>query len=254
MNKFQRHQEITKLVNKKGTVRISEIMGTFGVTDMTVRRDFIELEEQGVLKKIHGGARSNSAFQYKEVSYREKHTKNPEEKLKIAKLAANLIEEEDTIFLGPSTTVEILAEEIQNTNLTVVTNCLPVFNILSKKKSVTFKVFLLGGEMRQISESFVGEITNTSLENMHFSKMFFSANGIFENDVMTSSLEEGYTQKLAIYNSLEQYLLLDSTKIGKKDFTTFCKLADLTAVVTDSEDADIINQISKYIEVISLEQ
>lgn len=251
MNKFQRHQEITTLVNKKGTVRISEIMETFGVTDMTVRRDLIELEEQGLLKKIHGGARSNSAFQYKEVSHREKHTQNPEEKLKIAKLAANLIEEGDTIFLGPSTTVEIFAEEIKNTNLTVVTNCLPVFNILSKKKSETFKVFLLGGEMRQISESFVGEITNTSLERMHFSKMFFSANGIFENDVMASSIEEAYTQKLAITNSVEQYLLLDSTKIGKKDFTTFSTLDNLTAVVTDSEDVELLNKISKYIEVIS---
>ncbi len=251
MNKFQRHQEITKLVNKKGTVRISEIMETFGVTDMTVRRDLIELEEQGVLKKIHGGARSNSAFQYNEVSHREKHTQNPEEKLKIAKIATKIIEERDTIFLGPSTTVEIFAEEIQNTNLTVVTNCLPVFNILSKKKSETFKVFLLGGEMRQISESFVGEITNNSIEKMHFSKMFFSANGIFENDVMASSMEEAYTQKLAISNSVEQYLLLDSTKIGKKDFTTICHLSDLTAIVTDSEDTDTINQISKYIEVIS---
>ncbi|GAB6746513.1 hypothetical protein BOVMAS12_04210 [Streptococcus uberis] len=52
MNKFQRLEEITKLVNKKGTVRISEIMESFGVTDMTVRRDLIELEEQGLLKKF----------------------------------------------------------------------------------------------------------------------------------------------------------------------------------------------------------
>ncbi|EGR88800.1 FaeA-like protein [Streptococcus dysgalactiae subsp. equisimilis SK1250] len=52
MNKFQRLEEITKLVNKKGTVRVSEIMESFGVTDMTVRRDLIELEEQGLLKKF----------------------------------------------------------------------------------------------------------------------------------------------------------------------------------------------------------
>ncbi len=148
MNKFQRLEEITKLVNKKGTVRISEIMESFGVTDMTVRRDLIELEEQGLLKKIHGGARSNSAFQYREISHKEKHTLNIEEKRHIAKLAANIIEEGDTIFLGPGTTVESFAEEINNQRLSVVTNCLPVFNILLKKKSETFKVFLLGGEMR----------------------------------------------------------------------------------------------------------
>lgn len=250
MNKFQRLEEITKLVNKKGTVRISEIMETFGVTDMTVRRDLAELEEQGLLKKIHGGARSTTVFQYIERTHEEKHTHNVEEKKKISQVAASLIEEGDTIFLGPGTTVEFLAEAIKNTNLTVVTNCLPVFSILSKKKSETFKVFLLGGEMRKVTESFVGEITNTSIEKMYFSKIFFSANGVVENDIMTSSIEEAYTQKLAIGNSVESYLLLDSSKIGKKDFSVVCKLSDLTGVVSDSKDVDKNNQILKYVEIV----
>lgn len=251
MNKFQRLEEIVRLVNKKGTVRISEIMETFGVTDMTVRRDLIELEDQGLLKKIHGGARSNSAFQYREISHEEKHTHHMEEKRQIAKLAADLIEEGDTIFLGPGTTVESFAEEINNLSLSVVTNCLPVFNILLNKKSETFKVFLLGGEMRRVTESFVGELTNTSLEKMHFSKIFFSANGIRGNDVMTSTVEEAYTQRLALSRSVEQYLLLDSSKIGKEDFSVFCQLSDLTAVITDRNDDEKNTQLSRWIEVIS---
>lgn len=85
MNKRERLEEITRLVNKKGTVRISEIVELLNVTDMTVRRDFIELEEQGVLTKIHGGARSNKAFQYREYSHSEKHIQNKEAKQEIAK-------------------------------------------------------------------------------------------------------------------------------------------------------------------------
>lgn len=251
MNKVQRLEAIVKLVNKKGTVRISEIMAIFGVTDMTVRRDLIELEEQGLLKKIHGGARSLSAFQYREISHKEKHTLHMEEKQQIARLATDIIEEGDTIFLGPGTTVECLAEEIDQARLSIVTNCLPVFNILLKKKSEFFKVFLLGGEMRQVTESFVGEITNTSLEKMHFSKMFFSANGNRDNDVMTSTVEEGYTQKLALSRSVERYLLLDSSKIGKEDFSVFCHLSQLTAVITDKNDKDKIAHLSKWVEMIS---
>ncbi|MGT2755161.1 DeoR/GlpR family DNA-binding transcription regulator [Streptococcus ovis] len=251
MNKFQRLEEITKLVNKKGTVRISEIMESFGVTDMTVRRDLLELEKQGLLKKIHGGARSNSAFQYREIPHEEKHTHHMQEKQQIAKLAASLIEEGDTLFLGPGTTVESFAEEITNLSLSVVTNCLPVFNILLNKKSETFKVFLLGGEMRRVTESFVGEITNTSLEKMHFSKMFFSANGIRGNDVMTSTVEEAYTQRLGLSRSVEKYLLLDSSKIGKEDFSVFSNLSDLTAVVTDKNDEEKIAHLAKWIEVIN---
>ena len=85
MNKYDRLDEITKLVNKRGSVRTNEIVEDLNVSDMTVRRDLAELEEKGVLTKIHGGARSNSAFQYKEMSHQEKHTRFIEEKRFIAK-------------------------------------------------------------------------------------------------------------------------------------------------------------------------
>ena len=80
MNKHDRLDAIAKLVNKKGTVRTNEIVDGLNVSDMTVRRDLVELENQGILTKIHGGARSNSTFQYKEMSHKEKHTRQMEEK------------------------------------------------------------------------------------------------------------------------------------------------------------------------------
>ena len=98
MNKYDRLEEITKLVNQKGTVRTNEIVEELNVSDMTVRRDLAELEEKGLLTKIHGGARSNSAFQIKEKSHQEKHTENIDEKRAVARKAVNLIEENDTIF------------------------------------------------------------------------------------------------------------------------------------------------------------
>ena len=64
MNKYDRLEEITKLVNQKGTVRTNEIVEELNVSDMTVRRDLAELEEKGLLTKIHGGARSNSCLLY----------------------------------------------------------------------------------------------------------------------------------------------------------------------------------------------
>ncbi len=227
MKKSERLEEITRLVNQKGTIRVSDIVKLLNVTDMTVRRDLVELEEQGVLTKIHGGARSNKAFQYREYSHAEKHIQNKEAKQAIASKAAQLIEDGDTIFLGPGTTVAFLAEALNNQRLTVITNCMPVFTLLMAKKTEDFQVFLLGGEYRQVTEAFVGEITNTSLEKLRFSKMFFSGNGVRDGEVMTSTLAEAYTQNLALKHSLEKYLLLDSSKIGKDDFTSFCKLRDL---------------------------
>lgn len=250
LNKYERLDEIARRVHEKGTIRIQDIVDDLNVSDMTVRRDLIELEEQGVLTKIHGGARSNAAFQYKEMSHNEKHTQQIEEKKEIAKKAAKLIEEGNNIFLGPGTTVEMLAKEIQNKHLSVVTNCLPVFHILLRKRSEHFKVYLIGGAQREITESFVGEMANTLLEKMRFSKIFFSANGIKGKDVMTSSYEEAYTQKLAIAHSNEKYLLVDDSKLGKEDFVSFCNLMDLTAMVTNDLSEEQQRMVQHHIEVI----
>ena len=251
MNKYDRLEEITKLVNQKGTVRTNEIVEELNVSDMTVRRDLAELEEKGLLTKIHGGARSNSTFQIKEKSHQEKHTENIEEKRAVARKAVNLIEENDTIFLGPGTTIELLAQLIERESLTVITNCFPVFQILFEKRSLNFKVYLLGGEMRELTESFVGEMTNTLLKTKRFSKMFFSSNGVKDGLAMTSSIEEAYTQQIALSHSLEKYLLIDSSKIGKDDFSSFCELRELNAVLTDNNDMEKKEKIESYVEVIS---
>ncbi len=87
---------------------------------------------------------------------------------------------------------------------------------------------------------------------MRFSKIFFSGNGLKGTDVMTSTLAEAYTQNIAIKHSLEKYLLLDASKIGKDDFTSFCDLNDITALVTDMTAKDENYQLlSKYIETIT---
>ena len=135
-------------------------------------------------------------------------------------------------------------------SLTVITNCFPVFKILFEKRSIDFKVYLLGGEMRALTESFVGEMANALLKTKRFSKMFFSCNGIKDADVLTSTVDEAYTQQLALERSVEKYLLIDSSKLGKEDFTQLCRLDDLTAVIIDKVDVDNIEKLKLHTEVI----
>ena len=104
--------------------------------------------------------------------------------------------------------------------------------------------------MRELTESFVGEMTNTLLKTKRFSKMFFSCNGVKDADVLTSTIDEAYTQQLALHRSLEKYLLIDISKIGKEDFTQLCHLEDLTAVVVDKNDEDNVQKLKAYTEVI----
>lgn len=251
MNKNQRLDELVKLVDRAGSVTVSEIMESLKVSDMTVRRDLTELEKQGKITRIFGGAKSNKPSPYREIPHEEKLFKNIEAKRTVAKKAVEYIKDGDTIFLGPGTSVEVLAEEISNRNLRVITNCLPIFNDLLKKKSDTFKVFLLGGEMREATQAFVGEMTNAIMDRMYFTKMFFSGNGIKNGQIMTSYFEEAYTQKLALERSTESYLLIDSSKVGKEDFTTICPLSEITAVITDQTSDTSHEELETYTKVIS---
>ena len=232
MGKNQRQDEIIRLVDRAGTVTVAEIVESMKVSDMTVRRDLIELESKGLLTRVHGGAKSNQHLKYREIPHEEKLYQNIEAKRTVAKKAEELIEDGDTIFLGPGTSVEVLAEEITNQHLRVITNCLPIFHDLLKKKSDTFKVFLLGGEMREATQAFVGEMTNAIMDKMYFTKMFFSGNGIKNGQIMT-------------------YLLIDSSKVGKEDFTSICPLSEITAVITDQMSENAQEELEVYTKIIS---
>ncbi|WP_025730568.1 DeoR/GlpR family DNA-binding transcription regulator [Atopobacter phocae] len=248
MLKEQRLKVIRQLLETTGMIKVSDIMEKLDVSDMTVRRDLDELEKSGILTRVHGGARLKDLYRIEELSHDEKQIVNIDKKRAIARQASRLIKKDETIFLGPGTTIEMLAEEISLDSLRIVTNCWPVFERLNKKKSSNSKIYLLGGEMRLKTQSFFGELVNTPLTNMKFHKAFFSCNALNENEVMTSTLEEGQTQTLALDNSLETYLLLDSSKLGKRDFCVYYQLKDITSVIIDDGARNVpwLDQESTY--------
>lgn len=235
MLKEERFNAIVSLVDEKGTIRVADIVERLNVSDMTVRRDLTELEEQDRLKRVHGGAKTVHTYRQEELSHSDKQIINMTEKKAIAQKALELIKEDETIFLGPGTTIEVLAQLIQHNSLRVVTNCLPVFETLSKKQG-NLKVYLIGGEMRMRTRSFFGEIANIALADMHFHKSFFSCNALKEDKIMTATIEEGQTQLIALQNSFARYLLMDTSKIDKEDFYTFYRLKDVSAVITNQDE------------------
>lgn len=249
MLKTDRFQAIMSLLEVSGTVRVSDIMDKLSVSDMTVRRDLDELEKQGLLERVHGGAKLKDFYRHVELSHTEKQIMLQEEKQRIVEKANELINDGDTLFLGPGTTIELLAQIIRADSLRIVTNCLPVFEELNKHKG-NRKIYLLGGELRETTQCFVGEITNKSLNDMNFHKAFFSCNALNEQKIMTSTFEEGQTQQIALNNSIERFLLIDHSKIAKRDFSVYYNLNEVTSVITDKDEQkhyDKIEKEEKYI-------
>lgn len=244
MLKEDRFQAIMSLLEGSGTIRVSDIMEKLSVSDMTVRRDLDELEKQGLLERVHGGAKLKDFYRPVELSHTEKQIMLQEEKQRIVERANEFIHDGDTIFLGPGTTIELLSKIITADSLRIVTNCLPVFEELNKHKG-NRKIYLLGGELRETTQCFVGEITNKSLNDMNFHKAFFSCNALNEQKIMTSTFEEGQTQQLALNNSVERFLLIDHSKIGKRDFSVYYSLNEITTVITDKDEHKLYEKIEK---------
>ncbi|WP_114166642.1 DeoR/GlpR family DNA-binding transcription regulator [Exiguobacterium sp. TNDT2] len=233
MLKEQRLEAILNLINTHGMVRVSEITELLNVTEMTVRRDLQLLEDQGQVERIHGGAKAVNGFSDKELSHIEKQGINIEEKQQIARTIASLVEENDTIFLGPGTTIEYVYDFLTVFPARIVTNSIHVFNRFNKNEG--YDLILIGGSYRARTGAFVGSFANNTLKKINVKKAFIGSNGVHGNEVYTSNEEEGITQSIILDNAHEKYIVADHSKIWGQDFFSFYHLDGVTALITDDQ-------------------
>ena len=251
MLKQEKLDNILETVNTKGTITVKEIMTRLDVSDMTARRYLQELADKDLLVRVHGGAEKirTGSILNNERSNIEKQSLQIAEKQEISRFAGHLIDEGETIFIGPGTTLESFARELPIDNIRVVTNSLPVFLILNEWKLTD--LILIGGNYRSITGAFVGTLTLQNLANLQFSKAFVSCNGIKDNAIATFSEEEGESQRIALNNSNKKYLLADNSKFNKFDFYTFYNISDIDTIVSDSKlSKETFDQLSKQTKII----
>ena len=163
MLKAERQDRIVEMCRVRGTVSVHEIATTLGVSDMTVRRDLEELSDEGRIERLRGGAKTSEGVRdralIRESAHLERQLLHIEEKTKIAKVAASLVSEGDTIFLGSSTTVELAAQFLPVIPLRIVTNSLPIFNLFVDGD--IREIIMLGGTYRPRSGTFMGPSPRT---------------------------------------------------------------------------------------------
>jgi DeoR family transcriptional regulator, fructose operon transcriptional repressor len=229
----ERHRIILQLLKEKSIVKIQEVMDLTKSSESTIRRDFSLLEEQRFLKRIHGGA-SRLQGKLQEPSMIEKSSKNLQEKRQIAKYAAELVEEGDTIYLDAGSTVMEMIEFLPNKNIVVVTNGLMHLSPLLNKGISTY---LIGGLIKPNTNAFIGRGALASLDLYRFDKCFMGINGIHPQlGFTTPDQEEAMVKQKAISLSREAYILADNTKFAEISFAKIADIHEAAIITNDLED------------------
>lgn len=252
MLKKERFLKILSELDKNDIVTVNDLTTLLDCSDMTIRRDLEELSESGKLIRIHGGAQKISVSPLEEASHIEKREVHIKEKQEIAKLAANRIDNFDTIFIGPGTTLELIAQNIKNINsLRVVTISIPVFESF-KNSDLNCELILAGGIYRSRSGTLIGALASNAVSGLKFDKAFVGVNGIQNSQIMTANTEEGRIQSVALNNSQKKYIVADKYKLNRNDFYTFYSLDDIDYLITNkSTSKETIDYYQQYVRLIT---
>jgi len=164
ISSVERREEILALIERERRISVNEICSMFGISEATARRDLEALSEDGKVQRVHGGAiHVRKAPPEKPIL--ERSLIQAEEKKRIGVLAAELVQDGDTVFLGSGTTVLEVAKNLHHkSNLTVITNSLLVIDELAGEREIN--IIALGGILRESERSLIGYITERAIEEL----------------------------------------------------------------------------------------
>ena len=251
MLREERKRKISRFVEEKKRATVTELSEIFGVSESTIRRDLEELDEQGMVQRAHGGA----VFVERaapEPPIIQRVVENEEEKRRIGRAAAELVQDGETVFVGSgTTTLEVARNLVDRDNLTVITNALNIANLFAGKSNIT--VIVVGGLLRHSELSMIGHITEQVLKELHADKVIMGMRAISVQDGLTNDyLPETMTDRAIINFSSEVILVADHTKFGKVSTALVAPVTVVHKIVTDTAaPPEIIEELRELgIEVI----
>lgn len=232
--KEERHDIIIQYISKSKFVKAQDLSEKFQVSMETIRRDLEEMEKEGLIKRVHGGAILDRLHGV-EPTYDTREIKNYEEKIQIGKCAASLVEDGDSIIIDLGTTTLEFAKFLkEKKNITVLTNALQIATELSKYPAI--KVILLGGNLRSGEISTSGHWAEKMVEQFYVDKLFLGTGALsLERGIMDYHIEETNLRRHFVKNANQIIALADYSKFGIRALNLVCGLKQLDVVVTDEK-------------------
>ncbi|AUY47722.1 DeoR/GlpR family DNA-binding transcription regulator [Streptomyces sp. CB01881] len=235
----QRQALIAEIVRRSGAVRVADLVEQLGVSDMTVRRDLDALERSGTVKKVHGGAVLGSETAVAEPGFEVKSGLESAAKAAVADAAAALVEPGSVIAISAGTTAfAVAARLLRVPRLTVVTNSLPVADLIrsaGEQHDPDAPSLLLTGGSPTPSAALVGPLADQSIRALHVDLLVLGAHGVSEKAGLTTpNLAESQTNRALIASARRVAVVADHSKWGVVGLSGFAALEDVDVFVTDS--------------------
>ncbi|WYQ41903.1 DeoR/GlpR family DNA-binding transcription regulator [Bacillus sp. FSL W7-1321] len=241
----ERQDLIMKELYEYHSVKISELSSKLDVTRETIRKDLYELEEKGLIRKVHGGAVLNKANL--ETNYSSRKIVNEWEKRAIAKKAVEFVFDNDTIYIDYGTTALYFARELimKKTGLTIVTNSLSLANELVEHSN--FSIIIIGGNVRKNERSLYGPVANQTIANLYVDTGFFGIGALHPEVGYTNiHMGEAEVSRLMVQHSKRRVMMADYSKFGSIHMNKVAPIEEVDTLITDSKaDAEMLKAIQE---------
>lgn len=248
--KSKRQIEILDYINERGSSYVNELIDFFEISKATLNRDLTELENEGYVRKIHGGVISKRTMLTFEPLQREKESIESEHKVIIAREAIREIKDGSIIILDSGTTSLALAIEISQQNhfenLTIATNDLKVAMALADVDFI--KLIVLGGQQRNGVYSLIGPMTAKALDSINADIFFFCIDALdFERGISNANFDEVGIKQQMLKSAKKTILLADHSKFNKWRLAKICDFSEIDKIITDSRvretEIEILNEL-----------
>jgi DeoR/GlpR family transcriptional regulator of sugar metabolism len=222
------------LVREVGSVTVAGLEKELGISAATARRDLALLERRGKVKRTHGGAVAPGLTQH-EDSFQQRLGEAVEQKTRLARAAATILETDETVFIDSSTTAYYAARRILAgaSGVTCLTNLVPVMDLFSTADPSGASMVGLGGIFRALTLSFVGPCTIHTIESYMADRAFLSVKGITSEGYLTDiNPLEAEVKKAMIRHAERPVLLVDGRKFEQRGFSVIDHVSEVSLVVT----------------------
>jgi DeoR/GlpR family transcriptional regulator of sugar metabolism len=231
----QRQALILEQVRELGAVRVADLVTSLGVSDMTVRRDLELLHGRGLIEKVHGGAAALEGSSLFEPGFTAKSSLMQAEKNAIADAAASLVTAGTAIAMSAGTTTFAMAKRLVDIpGITVLTNSVPVADVLYRDGRPDQTVILTGG-VRTPSDALVGQFAVEVIRSLHVDTVFLGTHGMdARSGYTTPNILEAETNRALIEAGRRLVVLADHTKWGTSGISSVGRLEEADTIITDA--------------------